>query len=385
MLKLQRYIYRELYPPLVLGSLLFTAVVSFGLYFVSSQWLGGAPVTLILQYLALQVPYNLTMVFPMAVVLMVVVAYGRLANERELGAAQTGGVSLGRLAVPAALLALAVSGVSLYFSESVVPRANVEARSLYWDGITGAGLSRLNGRTVEIGPGLELHFERYDAATRRINRVRLQQWQGEDGAANPNGRRALIMFADSGTYEGNTITLQNYRFYRLNYDAIDALNDLPQTASEDAFRSAVRGVFPFASSGEGTIEIDTGLSRKQAIAEFADTISADAVSLSSLWATMNDASASGADRAEARATFSRKLALPFGNLVLVLAALPFALRFGRTTGVALGVALLIAVAYYLTYVLGLSLGGSVLPAEVAPWIANVLFAAGGVLMLRRAS
>ncbi|PYE53495.1 LptF/LptG family permease [Deinococcus yavapaiensis] len=383
--RLQRYIFRELYPPLVLGSLLFTAVVSFGLYFVSSQWLIGAPVALILQYLALQVPYNLTMVFPMAVVLMVVVAYGRLANERELGAAQTGGVGLGRLAVPAALLALLVSGVSLYFSEWVVPRANIEARSLYWDGITGAGLSQLNGRTVEIGPGLELHFERYDTQTRRMNRVRLQQWQNAQGSADASGRQAIVLFADSGTYEGNSITLRNYRFYRLNYAAIDALGSLAPNVSDEAFREAVRGVFPFASSAEGTIEIDTGLSRKRAIAEFADTISADSVSLSRLWATANDQDATSAERQEARSALSRKLALPLGNLVLVLAALPFALRFGRTMGVALGVALLIAVAYYLTYVLGLSLGGRVIPQEVAPWVANVLFGVGGLLMLRRAS
>ena len=51
-----------------------------------------------------------------------------------------------------------------------------------------------------------------------------------------------------------------------------------------------------------------------------------------------------AERQAARLNLNRKLALPFANLVLVLAALPFALRFGRTLGVSLGIALIIAVA-----------------------------------------
>ena len=91
-----------------------------------------------------------------------------------------------------------------------------------------------------------------------------------------------------------------------------------------------------------------------------------------------------ADRAAARVNLNRKLALPFANLVLVLAALPFALRFGRTLGVSLGVALMIAVAYYLLFFVGLTVAG-LIPAfpEAGVWLANVLFAGAGLWQLRR--
>ena len=81
---------------------------------------------------------------------------------------------------------------------------------------------------------------------------------------------------------------------------------------------------------------------------------------------------------------NRKLALPFANLVLALAALPFALRFGRTLGVSLGIALLIAVAYYLLFFVGLTLA-SQLPGlpELGVWLANLVFAVSGLWLLRR--
>ncbi len=380
---LQRYILRELLPPLLTGTALFVAIISFGYFFVSSQFLGGAPVFGVLRYIALQVPDTLVKVFPMAVVLMVVVAYGRLSNERELSAAQSGGVSLGRAAWPALGIALAVSGLSLYLSEAVVPQANVAARAYYWDDLTGAGLSQLAGRTVEIGPGLELHFARYDPGTREMHNVRLQQWS-EEGA----GRAALLFLADRGTYEGSAITLSGYQGYSIDYAAVSALDELPGNASGRQYQGALKQVFKLAylpSKPADQFEIDTGLSRQQTLAQFADAISADNKSLSQLWQLIFSPASTPSDRFAARVELQRKLALPFGNLVLVLAALPFALRYGRTTGVALGVALIIAISYYVVYIVGLSLTNSgVLPPELGAWLANVVFALTGLYLLRRA-
>jgi|GEM_PF-134036 len=382
-MRLQRYIFLELLPPLVTGALLFTAIVSFGYFFVSSQFLSEAPLPLILRYIALQVPDTLVRVFPMAVVLMVVTTYGRLANERELSAMQSGGISLRQAATPAVVIAALVSGSSILLSEYVVPRANVEARSFYWDDLTQAGLSQLSGRTVEIGQGLEMHFRAYDSAKREMQDVRLQQWT-DNGA----GRAATLLFARRGTFEGNVITLTGYEGYGIDYAAIRKLDALPENAKDDAFRRAVQGVFTrylLPPNANARLQIETGLSRKQTIAQFADAIAAESRSITQLWRVMHDPRETAVERRAARAELQRRIALPFGNLVLVLAALPFALRYGRTTGVAFGVALLIAISYYLTYIIGLSLTSSFnFPPEIGAWLANVLFAAGGLWMLRRA-
>lgn len=377
-MKLTGYLYRELIPPLLAGVLLFTAILSFGYFFVSSQFLQGVPLGLVFKWIAYQIPDTLVKIFPMAVVLMTVVAFGRMATERELLAVQSGGLSLGRFARPAAVIAVVVSLLTLWLSLWVAPRANVETRSLYWDTLTGAGLQQLAGRTVDLGGNIDLNFAGWDAGAGLMRDIRVQQWRGQ---------QASIIFATEGTFTGSTLTLRGYQVYNLNYAAVPALGQVPEN-DPAAFRAAVQNVFGASSIGptpQASIEIDTGLSRKETLAKFADPIGADAAGWNSLTATLNDPKATPAQKQNARVTLNRKLALPFGNLVLVLAALPFALRYGRTVGVALGLALMIAIAYYLVFFIGLAVAGAV-PAltELAIWLPNLLFAVIGLAMLRRA-
>lgn len=381
MTRLTRAVTAELIGPLLAGTLLFTAVLSFGYFFISSQWLTGVPPVLIGRWIALQVPDTLVKVFPMAVVLMTVVAFGRMSTERELVAVQSGGIGLGRVARPAWALAGAVTALAVWLSLWVAPRANVEARGLYWDGLTGAGLSQLVGRTVDLGAGLTLALAGYDAATRELRGVRVEKWL-------PDGeRRATLIFADAGTFENNVLSLRGYSVYTVDYAAAAGLAAVPED-DPAAFRAAVQDVFPsvvIPETASDTLNVDTGLSRQQTLAAYADAIGADAQGWPELVTALTAPDVEPAERQAARLGLNRKLALPFGNLVLALAALPFALRFGRTLGVSLGIALLIAVAYYLLFFVGLTVAAA-LPAlpEIGVWLANLVFAAGGLWLLRRA-
>ncbi|GGR44249.1 permease [Deinococcus seoulensis] len=380
MTRLTRYVTAELLPPLLAGTLLFTAILSFGYFFISSQWLSGVPVGLIARWIGYQMPDTLVKVFPMAVVLMTVVAFGRMSTERELVAVQGGGISLGRIARPAAVVALLVTALSVWLSLWVAPRANVETRGLYWDALTGAGLSQLVGKTVDLGNNLTLSMQGYDAAKRELRGVRVQKWQ-PDGEA-----RGTVILAERGTFENNRLSLSGYSTFVVDYGAVAALTRIPEN-DPAAFRAAVQDVFPSVIVPEkatDTLNVDTGLSRKQTLAQYADAIGADAQGWPELITKLTAPGVSAADRADARVNLNRKLALPFANLVLVLAALPFALRFGRTLGVSLGIALMIAVAYYLLFFVGLTVAGLIPDfPEAGVWLANVLFAGAGLWQLRR--
>ncbi|WP_424950518.1 LptF/LptG family permease [Deinococcus sp.] len=378
-MKLTVYVTRELIPPLLAGTLLFVAVLSFGYFFISSQFLGGVPPVLIAKWIGYQLPDTLVKVLPMGVVLMVVVAFGRLANERELVAIQSGGVGLGRIARPVAVIAGLVALLSVWLSLWVAPRANVETRGLYWDTLTRAGLSQLVGKQVDLGAGLSLYLGGYDAGKRQLQAVRVERWNTD------NLRRGTLIFAEGGTFEGQVLKLTGYSVYTLDYAQIPALTRMSDPL---AFPAAVRQVFRavrVAPSPTSVLTLGTGLSRKQTLAQYADAIGADAEGYPELRAKLSDPKVSLADRQSARRELNRKVALPIGNLVLALAALPFALRFGRSLGVSLGIALMIAVAYYLLFVVGITVAGTMpgLP-EPGIWLANVVFAGAGLWMLRRA-
>lgn len=380
MTRLTRLVTHELLPPLLVGTLLFTAILSFGYFFISSQWLRGVPLGLVGQWIAYQVPDTLVKVLPMAAVLMTVVAFGRMNTERELVAVQAGGISLGRAARPVLVVGALVTALAIWLSLWVAPRANVETRGLYWDVLTGTGLARLAGQTLDLRGGLTLYLAGYDHATRQMRGVRVERWQADDL------RRGTIIFAEGGTFEGNRLSLTGYQVFTVNYAAAAELSRVPEN-DPVAFRAAVQEVFPGVILPEepgAVLNLDTGRSRQETFAEYADAIGADAGGWNELTATLRDPEATPAERQDARIDLNRKLALPFGNLVLALAALPFALRYGRTLGVSLGVALLVAVAYYLVFFVGLTVAGRMptLP-EPGVWLANVLFAVVGLWLLRR--
>ena len=381
MTRLSRYVTAELLPPLLAGTLLFTAILSFGYFFISSQWLAGVPVGLIAQWIGYQLPDTLVKVFPMAIVLMTVVAFGRMNTERELVAVQSGGVSLGRVTRPALLIGLLVTALSLWLSLWIAPKANVETRGLYWDALTGAGLSPLVGKTVDLGGNLTLAMQGYDAQKGEMQGVRVEKWQPD------NPKRGTLIFADSGSFQNNQLSLRGYSIYTVDYAEAARLSQIPES-DPVAFRAAVQGVFPSVVVPEKTtdaLNVDTGLSRKETLAKYADAIGADAEGWPELITKLTAPNVKAAERAAARVNLNRKLALPFANLVLVLAALPFALRFGRSLGVSLGVALVIAVAYYLLFSVGLTLA-NLMPSlpEFGVWLANIVFALGGLWLLRRA-
>lgn len=381
MTRLTRYVTAELIPPLLAGTLLFTAVLSFGYFFISSQWLAGVPLGLVSRWIAYQVPDTLVKVFPMAIVLMTVVAFGRMSTERELVAVQSGGIGLGRVARPVALVAGLVTALALWLSLWIAPKANVETRGLYWDALTGAGLSQLVGKTVDLGGGLTLALASYDSSTRELRGVRVEKWSAD------TPRRATLIFAEKGTFENNQLALSGYQVYTVDYQAAAELSRVPEN-DPLAFREAVQNVFPSVVIPEkttDTLKVDTGLSRKQTLAQYADAIGADSEGWPELITALTAPGVKASERQAARVNLNRKLALPFANLVLALSALPFALRFGRTLGVSLGIALLIAVAYYLLFFVGLTVA-SAMPAvpEIGVWLANIVFAVAGLWMLRRA-
>lgn len=399
MSRITRYIFAELWPPLLAGTLLFTALLSFGYFFVSSQWLQGVAPLLVAQWLGYQVPDTLVKVLPMAAVLMTIVAFGRLNTERELVALQSGGIGLGRAAQPVAVTGLGLALLSLWLSLWVAPRANVETRSLYWDVLTGAGLSSMTGRAVDLGGGLNVQWQGYDPAAREMQEVRVERWKAD------NPREVELIFAQRGTFEGNTLRLTGYQAYNINYAAAadlirqgqqgapassadPATNLLALREQAEAINAQIAAVFPGAALEDDPakpLEIEAGTSRKEALARFADAIGADNQGWDELAGTIQDPNARPEDRQKAQLTLSRKVALPFGNLVLALAALPFALRFGRSLGVSLGMALLVSLAYYLLTAVGLTLAGSAggLPALLWPWLGNVTVLLASLLLLRR--
>src|SRR5207302_3066359 len=127
---LDRYIARELIGPFAFGVAAFTLIFIAGEYLfeLTSMVARGASLPDVIELLALRMVPLAIVTFPMATLLATLLSFGRLSGDMEVVALMAGGVSFGRIAVPAFAMGLLVSVFGLFANEVLVPPAGRAAK-----------------------------------------------------------------------------------------------------------------------------------------------------------------------------------------------------------------------------------------------------------------
>jgi lipopolysaccharide export system permease protein len=73
------------------------------------------------------------MALPLAVLLSSLMTYGNLSESYELVALKASGISIYRALMPVFLIIVCLAFITFYVSNIVIPKANLEAKSLLWD------------------------------------------------------------------------------------------------------------------------------------------------------------------------------------------------------------------------------------------------------------
>ena len=130
-----RYIIKELIPPFILSLLLIVLIFVLNLLF---QMLGkiagrGLDFGVILEFFFLNLAWIITLAVPMAVLIAVMMAYGRLSSDNEVTALQASGVSIYAMLRPVIGFGLIISVVLFYFNDQILPEFNHRSRVLSAD------------------------------------------------------------------------------------------------------------------------------------------------------------------------------------------------------------------------------------------------------------
>src|ERR1700735_3265231 len=131
---LHRYISREVVAPLALGVLLLTFALVTGRLLKLTEMVVNRGVSLgdVAGLIGYIMPAFLELTFPMAVLLGVLMGFGRMSGDRELIAARACGMSLYRLAMPVLGFAIVMWALSSWLAFSVRPWANANlSRRIY--------------------------------------------------------------------------------------------------------------------------------------------------------------------------------------------------------------------------------------------------------------
>jgi lipopolysaccharide export system permease protein len=303
-------------------------------------------------------PSFLVFTIPMAFLLAVLLAFGRLSADNEITVMKAGGISLMQLMPPvvlcgvcAALLTLAASTVGVPWGNSAfkslsfsVLKQNVAAtirEKVFWDDI----------------PGIVMYTEHYDEEHHTLKGVVIHD--GRDPS------RPLTIFAADGVIGGGAN--RNDIRLLLNNGTIHAVG----TAEE--YRLVHFGEYTMTIGGSGQ---GGGLARNEldmTVAELRQRIASRATT--------------GPVRLKMQAELHSRFAFPFASLVFAVVAVPLGMqnrRSGKSAGFSTSIGILLA--YYVVQSLLRTLAekGS-LPPALALWMPNMIFLGLGWYLLGMAS
>src|SRR5215212_10051797 len=129
---IDRYVIRQMLPPILLGLLVFTFVLIIPQIkeHAESFIAKGVSPGVVLTAMLLLVPQALALTIPMSLLLGLLIAFTRLSADREFVAMQACGMSLARLLRPVGLISLLCAGATFYVWAIVVPDSNQRFREI---------------------------------------------------------------------------------------------------------------------------------------------------------------------------------------------------------------------------------------------------------------
>ena len=369
MTRFDRYLLREAAAPLLFSLALYSALAVVSVTLPRLQWVVGAPFGGLAYWLLLQVPAALVQTLPVALVLTVLLVFGRLAASNELSAAQAGGISLLRVGGVFVALSALLTVTALGVNEYVLPATNARVGSLYWPLTTGgqSGLWRLAAKNIPLN-GYTLYFESTDPKTDDLLGVRIEAWQGE---------RGVFVLAERAHFSDDGLELYGYRSSTLDFAALAG-------DTEDAADLLKKFVLRYTESQrpDQPLVLKTSESVDELVTRYSGGGFEDSRSLGDTFQDASNPDLSPQERRQAAVLFHRKLAEPFANLTLLLVAIPLSLLYAHSRGVAFGLSLVVTLAWYVLLTAGQLLAQSgALPVWLGLWFGNIALATTGLYLL----
>jgi len=308
----------------------------------------GAPLLTVVRYFFYKAPLLISRVIGFATLFSTLFCLGMLARAYEITAIRSSGITVQRIALPLLILSLLICGFSFVWNETLVPVFAHRAQTIYRTEIKNRQQQSLLG-THDIwirGEGSFINVDRFDT---------------------------------------HTSTLENVTVFRLNRDfTLRSLVEIPTAQwSPDGWKTTPAVEWELLSNGNMLRrDVNMALPITETPADL-KLLARDAEEFTffDLQKQIADMRSKGIDTTSYEVDLQTKLALPFISPLMVLLAVPFALKRQITGSLALsfGVALLIGFGYWVLAAFCISLGhGGALPSWAAAWIPDTIFALIGL-------
>lgn len=360
---INRYILREILVPFGLGLAVFTLILLIAriLKLVEMVVNRGVPLLEVLKLFSYILPAFLEVTVPMALLLAVIVAFGRLSSDSEIIALKTSGVSLYQLTRPVAVFAVVVYLVALGTSLYARPWGNSLLRDeLYEIAKTRASAGIKEKVFTDDFSGLVIYVDRIEPPGNTLRGILISDTR------DPTQRNTV--FAEVG------LLVQNEALHmlvlRLLGGSIHAF--YPKDRSYHRTEFSIYDI---------SLDLNTAFAKMQPREK-----DPSEMTLPELAASMATKRAAGQPANSEAVEVQRKFSIPFACLAFAAIGVPLGIRpsrSARSRGFTMSLSIIFG--YYVLLSMGESLGErGVIPAAVALWIPNVALTALALILFARA-
>jgi LPS export ABC transporter permease LptG/LPS export ABC transporter permease LptF len=359
---LDRYMMKEVGPPFALAAavLTFFLVIDRVYQLTDLVITKSVPFHMVLGLLVFMLPGVLALTVPMALLVAVLLAGGRLAGDLEVAACKASGVSPLRLFAPFLAIATIVSATVALLTLLLAPAASGAFQNQLFRILQTKATTGIKERTFSAS---------FNQMVMYVDEISPSQvaLRGLLVSDERDPKLSRIIVAREGRLFSNAKTR------RLTMRFIDG--SISETDTGDARR--------FRLTGFTLYDLNLPLENPQRAAERIEKPEKE-MTLRALRESIADLKRQGQIVTPLQVELHKRFSLPVAAIVFVLVSFPLGIRThrgGRT--LALGSSLAIVVAYYVmhTFLEGMALRGS-MPVAVAMWLPNAIFGLAGLVLLR---
>ncbi len=319
------------------------------------------PMEYLITFIAYVLPFSLIFTIPWGLLTAILLVFGRLSADNELIALRANGVSVTRVSVPLAGIALGCTAICLWLNVQVAPAAQERLRSTIFDLATRNPMALFGSdQVIDQFPGRKIYVGKKEG--NKLENITVFEM-------NDKSLPIRVTYARTGMLEAD---LANKQILMHLYGARYQERDQTDPSDLRKIRDGINAV-------EGTLPI----SLEELYEKEKKRPSRSALSIEQLLDQLK--SEDRRERSASRTEINKRFSFPFACIAFAIIGVPLGVTaHRRETSIGFAMGLIIAVSYFLFVIIGDTLRGNPnVHPELLVWFPNVLFIVLGAFLFRR--
>jgi lipopolysaccharide export system permease protein len=199
---LHLYLIKEFLSPFVFGLFVCSMLLLISVIFDMIDMLvsKGASFFSILKMFAFHLPNILSLSIPMAVLLGILIAYGRLSSDSEITIMKSSGLNYKTLTMPIIILVCAISLFLVYFNHLLAPQINFNQKMLVQELATKRPLLRFEEKSIKSIGNYNLYVNKVKSKDNALFGLSIYKFEDNDNNDKNNDKISIVPQKDKGAW-----------------------------------------------------------------------------------------------------------------------------------------------------------------------------------------